>query len=146
MRLLRSIPAAPTTPNPFPFAVREMNINRGKCSSSTLTPIAVSRRPPSLTQLASPEFFPTKPGIVGSTHTLQDDISEIPLAIVGIVPCRVSAENGPIRRGDLLVTSSTPGHAMRATDRSRMTGAIVGKALQNLDSGAGVIEILVSLQ
>lgn len=90
--------------------------------------------------------FSTKPGIVGSTHPLEENAKEIPLAMVGIVPCRVSAENGPIRRGDLLVTSATPGHAMRGTDRSRMTGAIIGKALQNFESGTGVIEILVSLQ
>jgi hypothetical protein len=90
--------------------------------------------------------FSSKPGIVGSRHPLESSTDEIPLAMVGIVPCRVSAENGPIRRGDLLVTSSTPGHAMRGTDRSRMPGAIVGKALQNLEKGTGVIEILVSLQ
>ncbi len=42
---------------------------------------------------------------------------EIPLAIVGIVPCKVSAENGPIEVGDLLVTSATPAHAMKGTDR-----------------------------
>jgi hypothetical protein len=33
---------------------------------------------------------------------------EVPLAAGGIVPCKVSAENGPIQPGDLLVTSSTP--------------------------------------
>ena len=88
----------------------------------------------------------TKPGILGSTHPLINDPEEVPVAMVGIVPCHVSTENGPIRRGDLLVTSSTPGYAMRGTDRSRMTGAIVGKALQSLDSGSGVIEVLVSLQ
>ncbi|MGE5112810.1 MAG: hypothetical protein ACM3JB_18250, partial [Acidobacteriaceae bacterium] len=90
--------------------------------------------------------FSTKPGVLGSTHPLESNQEEIPLAMVGIVPCRVSAENGPIRRGDLLVSSATPGHAMRGTDRSRMTGAIVGKALQNLEVGTGVIEIMVSLQ
>jgi hypothetical protein len=104
---------------------------------------AVSTEPYS-TRVAG--VFSTKPGIVGSQHPLQEKPEEVPLAMVGIVPCRVSAENGPIRRGDLLVTSSIPGHAMRGTDRSRMTGAIVGKALQNLDRGTGVIEILVSLQ
>jgi hypothetical protein len=90
--------------------------------------------------------FSTRPGIVGSQHPLEESTEEIPLAMVGIVPCHVSTENGPIRRGDLLVTSSTPGYAMRGTDRARMTGAILGKALQNLDAGAGVIEILVSLE
>ena len=68
------------------------------------------------------------------------------MAVVGIVPAKVSAENGPIKVGDLLVTSSTPGYAMKGTDRSRMLGAIVGKAMAKLDSGRGVIEVLVTLQ
>ena len=66
--------------------------------------------------------------------------------MIGIVPCKVSAENGTIARGDLLVTSGTPGHAMKGTDRSRMTGAIVGKALEPLASGTGTILIAVTLQ
>jgi hypothetical protein len=49
-------------------------------------------------------------------------------------------------RGDLLVSSSTLGYAMKGTDRSRMLGAVVGKALGSLDSGTGVIEVLVTLQ
>jgi len=68
------------------------------------------------------------------------------MAMVGIVPTKVSTENGPIKEGDLLVTSSTPGYVMKGTDRSAMTGAIVGKALAAMDSGTGVIEVLVSLQ
>jgi hypothetical protein len=66
--------------------------------------------------------------------------------MVGIVPAKVSAENGPIKRGDLLVTSSTVGYAMKGTDRGKMLGAVVGKALGTLDSGKGVIEVLVTLQ
>ena len=72
--------------------------------------------------------------------------NEIPLAIVGIVPCKVSAENGPIQPGDLLVTSSTPGHAMKGTDRTRMLGAVVGKALEPLNEGNGIIQVLVTPQ
>jgi hypothetical protein len=94
--------------------------------------------------------YSTKPGILGSMHdssTAGTADNEVPLAMVGIVPCHVTAENGPIRRGDLLVTSaSRRGYAMRATNRDKMQGAIIGKALQNLDSGEGTIEILVSLQ
>ena len=44
-------------------------------------------------------------------------------AVVGIVPCKVTAENGSIKRGDLLVTSTVPGHAMKGTDPSRMLGS-----------------------
>jgi hypothetical protein len=46
----------------------------------------------------------------------------------------------------LLITSSTPGHAIRGTDRARMLGAIVGKALQPLESGTGMFEVRVTLQ
>jgi len=93
-------------------------------------------------------IYSTKPGVVGRRQTTDPKTSttEIPMAMVGIVPTKVSAENGPIQRGDLLVSSSTPGYAMKGTDRSRMLGAVLGKAMGNLDSGAGVIEVLVTLQ
>lgn len=91
--------------------------------------------------------FSTQPGILGSRHEMGNNAAgELPVAIVGIVPCKVSTENGTIRRGDLLVTSSTPGYAMKATDRSRFAGAILGKAMQPLNDGSGVIEILVTLE
>ena len=75
---------------------------------------------------------------------MANEFDEIPLAVVGIVPCKVSAENGPIRPGDLLVTSSTPGHAMR--DRDPAVGTVLGKALEEMPSGTGVIKVLVTLQ
>lgn len=85
---------------------------------------------------------------MASQHRVDDVVpkNEVPLAVVGIVPCKVTAENGSIVPGDLLVTSSTPGHAMKGTDRGRMLGAVVGKALEPLLQGAGVIQVLVTLQ
>jgi hypothetical protein len=93
-------------------------------------------------------IYSTKPGVVGALHGAEDPrlAAEIPMAMVGIVPCKVSAENGPISRGDLLVTSSTPGYAMRGTDVARLPGAVVGKALQALPAGSGQIEVLVTLR
>jgi hypothetical protein len=92
-------------------------------------------------------IYSTKPGVLATAHKMDETTAnEIPLAIVGIVPCKVSAENGAIQPGDLLVTSSTPGHAMKGTDRSRMLGAVVGKALEPLSEGKAVIEVLVTLQ
>jgi hypothetical protein len=93
-------------------------------------------------------IYSTKPGVVGTLHRSEDPklASEIPMAIVGIVPCNVSTENGPISRGDLLVTSSMPGYAMRGTDRARLSGAIIGKALQPLATGNGKIEVLITLR
>jgi hypothetical protein len=92
--------------------------------------------------------YSTNPGVVASQHRMDDSASgnEVPLAVVGIVPCKVTAENGPIAVGDLLVTSSLPGRAMKGTDRTRMFGAVVGKALEPLRSGTGVIQVLVTLQ
>lgn len=68
------------------------------------------------------------------------------LALAGRVPCNVSAENGPIEIGDLLTTSSTPGYAMKVTDKIKAMGAIVGKALEPLKEGKGKITVLVTLQ
>lgn len=90
-------------------------------------------------------IYSTKPGFVGSSHPMQEQYeNEIPVAITGIVPCKVSAENGPIRNGDLLTTSSTPGYAMKASKPK--IGTILGKALESLEDGKGMIEVLVILQ
>jgi len=93
-------------------------------------------------------IYSTQPGVVASQHRVGEALpkNEIPLAVVGIVPCKVTTENGPITVGDLLVTSSTPGHAMKGTDRGRMLSAVVGKALEPLREGNGVIQVLVTLQ
>lgn len=90
--------------------------------------------------------YSTKPGFVGRRLKGPKRPDEVPMAMVGIVPTKVTAENGPIHPGDLLVTSSVPGYAMRGTDRSRMLGAVIGKALGSLKSGKGVIEVGVTLQ
>lgn len=76
--------------------------------------------------------------------TLQLEDGAIEVAIAGIVPIKVSAENGAIQRGDLLTTSDTLGHAMKATDPQ--IGAILGKAMRTLDDGTGVIDVLIMLQ
>ena len=89
-----------------------------------------------------------KPGPLGTTRKVDESApqDEVPLAVVGIVPCKATTENRSIQIGDLLVTSSTPGHAMKGTDRSKMLGAVVGKALEPLPEGKGVIQVLVTLQ
>jgi len=58
---------------------------------------------------------------------------------------KADATGGPIAPGDLLVSSSTPGYAMRAGE-DPPAGAVIGKALRALDSGTGLIPILVTLR
>jgi len=105
--------------------------------------VAMSSQPYS-TMVAG--IYATKPGVVGRRDLVAQSTENIPMAMIGVVPTKVSAENGPIHRGDLLVTSSTNGYAMKGTDRNRMLGAVIGKAMGSLDTGTGVIEVLVTLQ
>jgi len=96
--------------------------------------------------------YSTRPGFVGGQPVDGEVAGAIPLAVVGVVPVKVSAENGPIRPGDLLTASSIPGHAMKASPLTvngvtfYPSGVIIGKALQGLDDGTGVIQALVTLQ
>ncbi len=68
------------------------------------------------------------------------------VAIAGRVYCKADAHGGPIAPGDLLTTSNLTGHAMKATDRDRSHGAIIGKAMTGLAEGTGLVLVLVSLQ
>jgi len=67
------------------------------------------------------------------------------IALIGKVFCKADADYGAIEVGDLLTTSSTPGHAMKATDPLKAFGTIIGKALNSLKVGKGLVPILISL-
>jgi len=78
----------------------------------------------------------TKPGFI-MNQELQD--GGICVALQGRVPCKVI---GRVKKGEMLTTSNTAGHAVRAFDPQ--IGTIIGKALQDKNySEAGVIEIAV---
>ncbi len=87
----------------------------------------------------------SKPAFTGGAADDGDTSGKVPLALIGVVPVKASAENGPIRPGDMLVASSTPGHAMRCGDRPAV-GRILGKALGRLDSGTGLVTMIVNVQ
>ncbi|MDA4123645.1 MAG: hypothetical protein OK456_10745 [Thaumarchaeota archaeon] len=72
--------------------------------------------------------------------------SRVSVALVGKVYCKVDAAYARIEVGDLLTTSPRPGYAMKANDQGRAFGAVIGKALAPLDSGTGLVPILVALQ
>jgi hypothetical protein len=113
--------------------------------------VAVSRRPYSRLVAG---VYSTKPAVLAvGRHSVDDSLTgEVPVAMVGVVPTKVSAENGPVRAGNLLVTARTPGYAMRAKPlvvrgvAIYPTGAILGKALEPLRAGKGTIRVLVMLR
>ncbi len=85
-----------------------------------------------------------KPGLIlGRKEGCTD---RLPIALMGRVNCKVDADYESIEVGDLLTTSATPGHAMKASDSMRSFGAVIGKALKSLENGRGLIPILVALQ
>ncbi len=86
-----------------------------------------------------------KPGMMmGQAGTLAD--GKHPVALTGRVYCWVDAARGAIRPGDLLTTSATPGHAMKAGNSAKAHGAIIGKAMTGLKAGKGLVLVLVTLQ
>jgi hypothetical protein len=85
-----------------------------------------------------------RPGIILGKSGGQN--RRIPLALAGKVSCKVDARYSPVKVGDLLTTSPTPGYAMKAVDHARSFGAVIGKALCPLSEGKRNIPILVALQ
>jgi hypothetical protein len=85
-----------------------------------------------------------KPGMV--LGKVAEEGKRLPIALMGKVYCKVDADFGSIEVGDLLTTSNTPGHAMKASDPVKAFGAVIGKALEKLEAGRGLIPVLVTLQ
>lgn len=85
------------------------------------------------------------PGLVmGQNGTLAD--GELPIAMAGRVYCRACTENGNIRPGDLLTTSSLPGFAMKASENAGARGAIIGKSMTSLTEDEGLVLVVVQPQ
>jgi len=73
------------------------------------------------------------------------DSMRAPLALSGKVYCRVDADLAPVAIGDLLTTAERIGHARKVCDPSCAFGAILGKAMEPLKSGQGLIRVLTCL-
>jgi len=80
-------------------------------------------------------------GIAAADPTVVDGRLEIELVDSRFAWVKVDASYGAVLAGDLLTSSPTPGHAMAMA--APVPGTIVGKALEPLDSGTGVIRVLV---
>jgi hypothetical protein len=87
-----------------------------------------------------------KPGIVLDKREQKSGTARMAVALMGKVFCKVDATFSSVEIGDLLTTSPTIGHAMKANDPLKAFGAVIGKALQPLKDGKGMISVLVALQ
>jgi hypothetical protein len=85
-----------------------------------------------------------KPGIQMQQQGLLEGGRNV--ALSGRVYVLADASAGSIHPGDMLTTSSTPGHAMKVSDHARASGAILGKAMTGLSEGKGMVLVLVTLQ
>ncbi|WP_228372495.1 beta strand repeat-containing protein [Chryseobacterium daeguense] len=90
--------------------------------------------------------YATKPGVLLTEEHIDTDLSDkVPMGVIGVIPTKVCLEGGKIKRGDLLVTSSKSGVAMKANPKKVKIGQVIGKALQDYDqNGIGKINVLVN--
>ncbi|MCB0670174.1 MAG: hypothetical protein KDC80_30315 [Saprospiraceae bacterium] len=86
-----------------------------------------------------------KPGILmGQEGTLANGGDLVTISGRTYVQCNTLG--GPIKIGDLLTSSPVPGEAMKAGKRRKSRGAVIGKAMSNLDQGSQYVLVLVNLQ
>ncbi|MBK9138958.1 MAG: hypothetical protein IPM17_09385 [Verrucomicrobia bacterium] len=85
-----------------------------------------------------------KPGLVLSQSGVTDQ--GVLVALSGRVFVLADAADGAIQPGDQLTTSDTPGHARKVLDYELARGAVLGKAMSSLETGRGLVLVLVTLQ
>jgi hypothetical protein len=90
--------------------------------------------------------YATKPGVLLTEEHIDADMKDkVPMGVIGVVPTKVCLEGGPIKKGDLLVTSSIPGVAMKADMDKVRPGQVIGKSLENYSStGISKIKVFVN--
>jgi hypothetical protein len=131
-----------------PFATSEPQIEKGSV-------VVIDAAHPGELKLSNSAYDTRVAGVVSGANGINPGIAMhqegaleggLNVALSGRVFVQADASNGAIEPGDLLTTSATPGHAMKATDRTRTPGAIIGKAMSTLAGGKGMVLVLVSLQ
>jgi len=92
--------------------------------------------------------YATKPGVLLTEENIDSElIGKVPMGVIGVIPTKVCLEGGSIKRGDLLVTSSKYGVAMKGDPKKVQIGQVLGKALQDYNAnGIGKIKVLVSIK
>jgi hypothetical protein len=103
--------------------------------------LALDPENPDVLRRAEVAADPNVIGIVVGEPSTTGDGDQALLTLYGLAVVNADASHGAILPGDLLISSPTPGHAMRAT--VAVPGTIVGKALEALDTGTSQIRVLV---
>jgi hypothetical protein len=131
-----------------PFPMREEHLEKGAV-------VVIDRDHPGQLKRSDHAYDTCVAGIVSGAHGVNTGISlhqegtleeGQDIALSGRVYVEADAGFGAINPGDLLTTSDTPGYAMKAADRSRAPGAVLGKAMSSLAEGKGMVLVLVTLQ
>lgn len=131
-----------------PFPIREEGIEKGSV-------VVIDEEHPGRLRRSTSAYDSRVAGIVSGARGIRHGIKLQQegvldqgenVALSGRVYVKADARYGAIRPGDLLTTSDTPGHAMKASDRERTPGAVLGKAMTPLEEGQGEVLVLVSLQ
>jgi hypothetical protein len=119
------------------------------------TVMAIDPASPGRLRVATGAYCHEVAGVVSGAHDLAAGVilsetesadGTIPIAMTGRAWVRCDATTGPIHAGDMLTTASRAGYAMRAVDRDRAYGAVIGKAMTSLETGTGLVLVLVNLQ
>ena len=92
--------------------------------------------------------YATKPGVLLTEENIDSELlDKVPMGVIGVIPTKVCLEGGPIKRGDMLVTSSQSGVAMKADLNKVKVGQVLGKALQDFNQPTvSKIKVLVSIK
>lgn len=131
-----------------PFAMSEAEVSPGSV-------VVIDEQHPGKLKLSAQAYDRKVAGVVSGAGGVKAGISMIQenaleagqnVALTGRVYVRTDAAFGAVQPGDLLTTSDTPGHAMRASDHLKAPGAILGKAMTGLNDGKGLVLVLVTLQ
>jgi len=131
-----------------PFAMSETEVSPGSV-------VVIDEQHPGKLKLSAQAYDRKVAGVVSGAGGVKAGISMIQenaleagqnVALTGRVYVRTDAAFGAVQPGDLLTTSDTPGHAMKASDHLKAQGAILGKAMTGLNVGRGLVLVLVTLQ
>ncbi len=132
-----------------PFNISETSIEKGML-------VSIDPENPGMVKLSTVAYDQCVAGISSGANNINPGLilkqegtvadGDVPVALSGRVYCMVDASYGEVKPGDLLTSSNTPGHAMKAKNRRKSQGAIIGKAMTGLSDGQGYVLVLVSLQ